>query len=441
MNDALLVTFLDGEATPDERAIVERAIASDERVRTKLDVLRRSRDALHEYLAGPVVAVAPPRARSNVLPWLAAAAALVVVVSIALSRRGADETPVASNDWLEVSAVAPDAAHPLFTNLRVSLVGHSKTSLPCRLVARQPGETDAQLTTRIAAEPAEPAYVPLVVDGEITLPDGSTRRGSFVRLEGTFPTEAGSRTAIPVELIDLVTPHPAINPWFTVGLTRDGTKEDFLDAFTRAGGAELGGEHGFVAEVPGRYRLRVSLRSFTPLDETRFVRFPKPLVVETAFEVSGVVGAWSAPKDGLSARIVGGTSSVGSEPWPFALQLRNDSDRPRAYNVAGTTLAKIPQPFHFDLIVDGERWEQRKNLPVIFSGYSSFLPQPVGTTRSVVVLDGFWRHGSETLAALRGKHTIALRFHFEPTLWDGDPRDLWQGEVETPPITIEVRDR
>lgn len=442
-DDALLVAWLDGEVDADERRLVEATIASDATVRAKVAHLRAARTALAAALAADPAA-APPR---RWYAWAVAAASLFVVAAVLVNTSAPGPAQGVENEFLALRALPLRGGFPVFGDIRFDLEGRAKTSRPCRILARAADETDEQVAARAIADPANAAVIPLVLDAEVVLPDGTTRRGPVVRVEGEFGATA---SRLRVALIDAVVEHPAISPFLAARLAEepaplgvDPRSHDemrgFLWAFERGAVPAVGGRHGFVPEQAGDYRIRFVVRSFTAADDPRFVRMAKPLIATTAFSIGGSFGAWSEAADGLRARIAAKASQVhAGEPLVVGLQLSNASDRPRSYNVAGVTRAPIPQPFHFDLVVDGEPWQQRDDLPVIFSGGSEFLAQPPGTMRSVIVLADYWHRDGTRLSQLTGKHTIALRFHFVPTLWAGDPRQLWQGTVETPPIEVRI---
>ncbi|MFT4515088.1 MAG: hypothetical protein ACI89X_003884 [Planctomycetota bacterium] len=104
-------------------------------------------------------------------------------------------------------------------------------------------------------------------------------------------------------------------------------------------------------------------------------------------------------------------------------------------------MVKIPQPFHFDPMVDGKQWEQRDGLAVIHIAHSSFRPQPADSTRAMIVLADYWHNEKQRPSQLRGKHKLGIRFHFHfsPLVWDTSDKSFWAGKVDTPPLEIEFR--
>ncbi|HZN41956.1 MAG TPA: hypothetical protein VFD82_24340 [Planctomycetota bacterium] len=439
-DDATLVALLDGELPEAEAQHVLAAARSDARLHDRLRLLQAARAELVWALGRPDAAppdmpsATPRPPRGPLLFVLLGAAALAVVVVLGLDARQPARDAAAENRWLQVRLVPLQPAWELFSPIRFELEGTAKTATDCCVVARKPGESGAELAVRVAADAAGVASLPLVLEAEVTGPDGKSRRGSVARVEHTW-TATPSRLV--VELVDVLLPHAGINPMLNVALEPDGVREDFWWGIRRAGTVDAGGTHGFVPEEVGEYRIRFTLRSFAPAGG-RLPAFDEPLEVSTGFAIRGVVGAWSEPLNGIRARIVANTDHPGKTPLVFAVQLRNESDRPRTFNVTGTTIAKIPQPFHFDLMIDAEAWFQRDDLGVITPAMSTGLALEVGGERSVVVLADFWRRDGQRPAQLSGRHAFAVRFHSEASLWLDTDKALWQGKIDTPAIAIEM---
>lgn len=440
-DDATLVAWLDDELPPDERERVAAAVAAAPALRARADLLRAARRelawALAEHAAaapaGPGANHTAPIAarRRSPRPGLVmlAAAALAVVVVIATWQRGEPTTAAAENDLLTVRLLPRQPAWQLFTGQQFELEGTARTTRACRIVAREVGETDAAALARLAGGLGD--AVPLALDGELTGPDGKTQRGPIVRVGGSFAATASRLT---VELVDLRVAVPGVAPLVHARLDADGAHEDFLWGPLRVAIPEQA--PGCVPQEPGPYRLRLLLRRLgaAGAGEAPFV----PLEVATGFMMSGTTSPWSEAVDGLRARLaLGTTRPAPGTALAFALQLRNDSDRERCFNVLGVTLAPIPQPFHFDLLVDGEPWAQREDLGVTISWGDSFVPLPIGTSRAVVALADYWQRAGARPSSLRGKHRLALRFHFEPTSWNLADNRLWQGRIDTPPLEVD----
>lgn len=442
-DDATLVAWLDGELSADAAGDVQQAVQRDARLQHRVQMLGAARAELTWALERPDAAppalprlVGPRRRTPSLLVGLVAAAAAIVVVLLALEARRTSRDEFAENEWLQLRLVPVQPVWDLFSPIRFELEGTAKTATPCEVVLKQPKETDAQLADRLVAEPAVNPSLPLLLEAEVTGPDGVARRGSVVRTAGRW-TQNASR--LQVELVDVWIPHPGINPTLNVALVPGAVREDFLWGIQRSGTSDAGGVHGCIPEQAGSHRIRFFLRSFAPASDSRFRKFTAPLEVATGFVVTGAVGAWSAPVDGMRARIA--VSTAHPEPGRqlvFAVQLRNESDRARMFNISGITMAKIPQPFHFDLLVDGEPWTQRRDLRVVTPAMSTGLELAAGGERSSVVVPEFWEHGAGRFADLTGKHTLAVRFHFEASVWMNDDKTLWQGKIDTPPIDVEL---
>ena len=440
-DDATLVAWLDGELDAAAAARVAAAVQHEAALRARVGLLRAARAelawALQRPLEQPPAAPAAPTPRTmrGALALLLAAAAVAVVVVLARDR-APEPTTAAQNEWLHLRVVAERSEQPLFSGIRVELEGRSRTATPVRLVPRRDGESDAELATRLAAEGA--AGVAVVLDATVTGPDGIARTGPVARAEHEW-NERPSR--LPVELVDVRLQHPTIPPVLTVALEPAGAREDHVWALRRGGLVQPGAVFGCVPEQPGEYRVRFVLRPVPAVGERSPSGF-EPLALDATVVVRGVVGAWSEPVDGLRARIAASTDRPdAARPLVIALQLRNDSDRPRTFNVTGTTMAKIPQPFHFDLLVDGEPCQQRGDLGVVTAAMSTGLALPVGGQRSVVALADCWRTDGRPLSALTGRRTLGLRFHFAALLFDSSDRALWQGRIDAPPVAIDFPPR
>lgn len=439
VDDATLVAWLDGELESAQAAQVARAVDASAALGERARMLRATRTELAGFLSSSD----PPEPRAMPKPGvlLSAAALLVVAVIGFLAREddGPEPGSPAENRWLAVRAIPVRGGWPLFGAIAFEIDGRSKSERTCRIVAREPDESDEALAARLSADPQQQLGIPLVLDAELVGPDGARWSGIVRNTQGEFGPE-GTRLAVLLE--DVVVRHAAINPLLGMRATDGAWVEDWWHQYRARGDIDVGGAHGFVPELPGDWRVTFTLRSFTPAGDSRWPTFAEPLRFDCGFRVEGETGPWSEAVDGLRARIVASArdASPGS-PLAIALQIENRSDRPRAYNVTGVTMAVIPQPYHFDLLVDGEACTQRDGLGVISSAGAGFLPQPVGSLRTMGVLTSFWRRDGEPPLETPGPHRLAFRFHFEPSIWSGDDRALWMGKIETPAITIDVAAR
>ncbi len=462
-----LQAYLDDEVTADERRAIEAEIARSEIHRRKFDVLRAVKDAL-EDVADADEAASPPETTSVSAPvslpvsrrvpvWALVSVPLAAAVLIAIVLLTGGESPridgdgepaatsgEAGNEWLRVVA-RMDPTHRLFDDPTIELtLAPSKglVHLGKRTRTVDPVKAAEQLVRAMRSPPGK-GILPLYVDAEILGPEGRSWCGPlFVPVDAKdgrlFVGKAKLR--VPLSAIGarggarpndpptdgLLIPH--------VGIPRaaDGTwgplKAHHVDLSTR-----------FLCPEPGRYRVRLSVRTLPARAEYVWPQFAKPLVVECAFDMSGHVGRWSEPVDGLRARIVT-PSDVLVHPAPIALQLENVSDRPRTYNYMGVTTAEIPQPYHFTLRSDGLDLDQT-DVGIVIPAGSSFVPHATGVIRTIVVSAAFWRSHSNPQGRLIGSHRLAIRFHFEPSFVRGDDAAVWWGKVTTPPLAVTVVER
>ncbi|MBL8753495.1 MAG: hypothetical protein JNK15_09355 [Planctomycetes bacterium] len=439
-DDATLVAFLDDELAHADAARVRAALASDRDLRQRLALLQAARAEFAWATTRPDAS--PPRAVAEsrgVLPALVAAAALATVVWFGVR---AQDAPVAAleNELLRVRLAPVQPAWDLFSAIRFELEGTALSDLAVRIVPRKPGESDDALATRVLAE--DPSGVPVVLDAKVTFPDGSVHQGPVARTAATF-TRKTARTV--VELADVKVPYPGIGPKLDVRLDAAGTREDFWWGMQRVGMGDTAGISGCVPEAPGPYRIELTLRSFTGLGDSRFLTFTAPLTVATGFAVRGVVSEWSEAVDGMQARILCSTATPSATaPLVVAMQLRNGSGRPRIYNMTGITGAPIPQPYHFDLVVDETRCRQRADLGVVTPAMTTGLSHPPDTTRSYVVHADAWQQERDgkavPLSQLRGKWRLGAIFEFQWTLVDGADPAPWAGKLVVPAVTIDSGD-
>lgn len=427
-SDADLQALVDGELTAGEREAVLAWVASAPAAQARLLVLRAVHDAVADFAgseAQPAAGPVPTSSRS--LPgwrlWLAAAAVVVVVV-LMLSRPHTDARVAtqgqdrAENELCALQAVPlHGGSWPMFSAIAFELHWHNKGGAP--LCVR--GD---------AAAGNEPAgAVPLQLECEVRGPLDRHWQGRVAAPPLIVPAATPATVVQRIELSRLHVRDAALAPIFGVGVDGDGWRQDPNHGLL-FGLPELpAGERRFVPQQAGDYRIRIQVPATGQ---------GKALMVETTLRVEAEASAWSEPVDGLRARLVAAcTSLTAATPTALALQLRNDSGRMRQYNVIGTTLAPIPQPYHFDLVVDGVTWQQDERRATSFSSDWMFAEQPDGTLRSIVVLPEQWQHDGVHLTDLPGEHRLQFHFHFVPTLWTGGD-SLWQGEVTTPELKVTV---
>lgn len=458
-----LQALLDGELSQEEQAAVTTWLESSPAAQRQLEVLRAVHAAMAEFarvptggtlaapMAEPVQASGTAaevdvegsgvrrRARRGGGLWdwrtvLAAAAAVVVGVIFLMRPRPDDASPAQGNDSAENELcrlqVVPlhGGSWPIYSAIAFELQWQGKGHKPLCVLAG-----DSEVATTAAAAEAR-GEVPLRLEVLLHTPAGRELLGSVRAPSFVVPSAAAApKSAVQtLELWQVAVPDQRLAPIFGVGVEGVRWRLDpnwCLLHFAR----ELPpGERWFVPEEAGEYQV-----------EVRAVRAGSPaigaaLAVSTSFRVEAEASGWSAPRDGLRARIVAVRSQFkAGQPTALALQLRNESGRMRQYNVVGLTMAPIPQPYHFDLVVDGVVWQQDKGRTISFSSAWMFAEQPDRTLRSIVVLPEQWRHEGRRLDDLPGEHELQFRFHFVPTLWSGGD-SLWQGEVTTPALKVTV---
>lgn len=436
-DDATLVEWLDGELTSADAEQVARLVRSNQELAERVRLLRSTRAelawALNESDSAPPpaqLARVRTQTRPNFGKWLLAAAALAIVVAVG-SWQPDGEVVSAENDVIAIKLSSPQTCWDLFSNIRFALEGRAKTNTPCRIIARKTDESDEQLAARAVAENDGKPVIPMVLTANLSIGKRDIA-GDVAVADGTFGK--GSST-VDINLIDVRVHYEGIGPLLTFELNDTGGREDFIWPIRNAVMPRAEGAMGFVPTQVGEYRLTLKLRALATVDG-KDPAFAEPLEVGVGFAICGIVGEWSDPVDGMSSRILASRGQAAGQPLAVAIQLRNDSKLPRKFNVTGTTMAEIPQPFHFDLVVDGEKWEQRDDLGVITAAHSLLLPQPVGSTRSLIVLTDYWQHPNQPETKLRGRHQLGMRFNFKPFVWNTTDKGYWIGILDTPPVTI-----
>ena len=448
IDDATLVAWIDDELEPVLRDAVADALAASPALRERETMLRAARAELARMLGqdeGAETRAETPLLMSRTRPRrshalelvLAAAAVLVVTLVLVLGGAGDDDESAtrAENQWLAIKVVPLRGGWPLFSDVAFDLEGSSKTARTLRVVPRTADDTPEALATKFLADPQRGDAIPVWIEMDVVKPDATI-------VSGTLHTEGiafGEDVApLRVRMMDFHV-NWAISPYFTVRPEGVAWHEDFMWTFGDYGTPAVDVQRGFVADEPGDLRVRFRVRTLPAVDGADWPQFEAPLALEAPLRIDGEVGAWSEEVDGMRARIVAARRDLHPDsPVAIALQLQNQSSIARCYNVHGTTMAKVPQPLHFDLVVDGERWEQRNRLGVIIPAETSFLPHPVGSVRSLIVLPGFWRNGDVKLDGLPGRHQVAFRFDFKPSVWDWNGRSIWFGKIDTPPIELIV---
>lgn len=424
--DAELVAFLDGEADRAGRRAVRRRLRRDPEARLRLRILRSTGAALHEALA------APTSWRRLAGPALLAAAALAVVLAVWSTAGRGGEAAAVGNGLVELH-VAPrgGASQPLFTDLAIELrwrarQGHRIHVLP----AAADGDPAAQAAEFAARPEARPDDLPLRLAFSVRGPDGRVLPARWAGTPFVAEPAGEALQTIPLRALQVDDPRtarPYLAGWFGDG----GWREDFVRP------TMLGGQALLPAE-PGAWQIDVAVATL-PAADRGWPEFAAPLEARTGFVLTGRVSEWSAPVDGLRARIA--VSDCGDpDHMPIALQIENTGDRTREYNVTGVTQVEVPQPLHFQLWVDGEEWQQREDLPVVHSHQTLHLPHPPGAVRTCIAMADYWRRDGRRLGGLTGRHELQFRFHSRMLVWDPDDAALWQGVLTTPAVGIAVPD-
>lgn len=439
VSDVKLIEWLDGELSERDADQVSRVVADDPDLCERVRLLRSARNELawafqESKTAPPPAPLATTRRRRFAIgKWLMAAAALVIVMTIGNWQPAdqVDQAEVTENDLLTVKLTSPQAGWDLFSNIRFAIEGQAKTDMPCRIIARGKDETDEQLAARAVKQNGGEPIVPMVLSAVLTI-DKRNVVGDIFKADGLFTERAGS---VPFRLVDVRTQYDGIAPLLSLKPDDNGGSQDFNWSYQNGVVPHEEGSIGFVPTDIGEYRMCVTLRALatTPNGTPAFA---EPLELAIGFAVRGLTGEWSEPVDGLRARFLSSRSAAGRKQLAIAVQLRNDSNLALKYNATGSTMAKIPQPFHFDLMIDGEQWQQRNGLAVIHMAESSWLPQPIGTTRSMIVLADYWHNKQQRPSKLHGKHRLGIRFHFTPLMWNTNDKSIWVGMIDTPPIEI-----
>jgi hypothetical protein len=213
-----------------------------------------------------------------------------------------------------------------------------------------------------------------------------------------------------------------------------------------------GSQARWFPDQPGEWRieLRVECVPQPPRPGT-CAGFTEPLIVSTSLWLTGEVSAWGDEHDGLRARLVLATGCADFDRTPIAIQIQNRSGRTRRYNVTGTTMARIPQPFHFTLCASPlaespgkqlvQSYAQREDIAVITGPGDLMVAHPDGTIRTLVVRPSYWHRTESRMVDEPGEHQVWFEFHFEPSVWTGGDNELWMGQLRTGRLPVIGRAR
>lgn len=493
--EARLQAWIDGEATQDEARALEAAVATDDDVRRKRDLLAAVTSALEA--AAPDAASLPAgvdrRIRADLaratdggegtrdagrrmprwIPWWIAAAA-VVLVGVMVFRRDAGDDPALDskrgepgharastkttsdaaapdeNEYLALHCVKEARKARLFDDPVFTIELRAKQEALLCVLPRRPGMTPKAMADAFVKRTRTALLaLPVYVDVTIVDPDGRTRRGHLVLHEdgsaGDYVMGAGGQGwGVTFRLSDVIVPSAAPVPYVAVFEDAAGEKKiDTLEAIVHycawPGGDRLpSGQRWmrYVIERPGRYRVTFHLDTVPKVSgrsSPAWPSFERPLESTHEFVVGGHVGAWSEPVDGMRMRVATAKKDVRvGDVVPIGLQLQNVGKTVRRYNFMGLTRASIPQPYHFTLWFDGTPGvlDEKAMNAVAHAGEQLFAPHVPGAIRTIVVPARFWQRERSTSGPVR----VGARFHFEPSLWSGDPKELWRGTIDAPPI-------
>ncbi|MBL8748484.1 MAG: hypothetical protein JNK78_04940 [Planctomycetes bacterium] len=421
---------------PTARALRAR-LAADPALHAEFTALAAADRALLEALGTPA------RTGHRTTHWWrpALAAAAVVVVAALLATARADRA-AAHNDVVGLR-VAPvgDSKQPVFTDAAIEFVWENRIAATgCEVMIERLGAdtTIAALAADRAKAAANPGKAaPVVVRATLHAPDGARIPARLADDATTIATTATRRVPLRAFVLDAESPPPYLG-----GAPGDREwREDFLWAI---GNMPSDGPRRFLLDQVGEWTIELRVESVPPPVAGGWPTFAEPLVVATKVIATGLVSDWGPTHDGMRARLVLATGCSDLDHAPLAVQLQNVGDHPRTYNVVGITMAKVPQPFHWSLLVatgDGDpaRMEPRKNLGVVMGHDNSMIRHAPGATRSLVACADYWRLDGKGLVELAGAASLAAEFHFEATLWDSNDRELWQGRLPTGALRLPPR--
>ncbi|MCR9244014.1 MAG: hypothetical protein NXI31_03210 [bacterium] len=470
--DATLVALVHGELAGDERQQALARLQDDPTAREKLAVLEATDALLGEALERDA-APRPTPSGIGVLRPLLALAALLAVVAVFVwppSERGdeasgkepgppAADNQVGNHDAPTIDQQQPGidnehfhldiaprggAESPLFSDAAIELHWHNKSDhdprRPIRVMPLPFGETHDGVSkavdrgTHIGT--LRMAVLPVVLRAKITPPAGEPFEARWAPADGKFFQVRDERKKQVVRLRDFEVQYAGIRPRLVGGPTRTGWRADGNWGATHLPRSRT---MRWFPELPGEYRIELSVESIPAPSYMPWPTWDEAPVTDTAIVMAGSVSDWGEAHQGLRARLVWSRSPDSADQTPFALQIENVGTTAKKYNYAGSTIAKIPQPLHFTLVVDGVEWQQRQRIPIMISALDSFQPHPAGVRRSLVVHPDYWRNDGKKLSELPGKHRVRILFHSKPSVWNAADTSIWHGKLNTPEIEIEVR--
>ncbi|MCA8977264.1 MAG: hypothetical protein KDC98_21260 [Planctomycetes bacterium] len=442
--DARLVAFLHGELEGEERSAIVARLRTDADARARLALLESTDLALTEALDRHAAPAAARPFATILRPLLALAAILIVIAIFAFDGRIANDPAVAGNDHFELRVAAKGGGSaPLFCDAALQLfwknLDQGDPKLPIAVYPFPFGMSRAEVAARVDREThvgsRRMQRLPVIVTASIHGPEGLELQARLAPRGETEPFLVDATTATQLVLlrdfeVELETPRPAF-------IGNPGEREWLDDGRWIYANMPSGESARLFPEVPGEWRIELSVECLPAPAFAPWPTFAEPQLASTAIVMTGEMTEWSEDHHGMRARLVWASGAVSTDTTPFALQLRNESGHDRKYNHVGTTIAKIPQPMHFTLLVDGEEWQQNDRVPVFIAAGDLGRPHPTGTFRTIVTRPGHWHRAGATLGTKPGRHQVQVLFHFEPSFWGNDPT-LWMGKLLTPRLAIDV---
>ncbi len=436
-NEPDLTSLVQGQVDEPTAQTMRTRVAADPALRAEFEALRAADRALLEALEAP----AQPQ-RRTARWWRPALAAAAVVVVAALLATPRTDRSAAHNDLVGLR-IAPvgGSKQPVFTDAALEFAWENRIAATgCELVIERLGANDTieAIADRHAQDTTTLGKVaPIVVRATLHAPDGARIPARLADDVTTVATADVRRVPLRAFVLDVEAPPPYLG-----GAPGDREwREDFIWAI---GNMPSEGPRRFLLDQVGEWTIEMRVESVPPRVAGAWPTFAEPLVVATKVIATGLVSDWGKEHDGMRARLVLATGCKDVDHAPLAVQLQNVGERARAYNVVGITMAKVPQPFHWSLLVgtdggDPAPMRPREPLGVVMGHDNSMIPHAPGTTRSLIVCADYWRRDGKALGELTTATTLAAEFHFEATIWDSNDRELWQGRLRTGTLHLPKR--
>lgn len=391
-----------------------------------------------------------PSERGN-FPWLLVAAVLVVGV-IALwdssnegptdnDEAGRMQVLTAEDDEVRIRLEIPASrlGHP-FETMPLSLQVTPKTEGSAFVIDNMLNLFQPEQASRIVAQFAARGDIPLRMVVEFTDVDGTKHRSVQLKDPWEVREESFAKSLQQPPPYRTVTwPSVAVADDGPVDWSsraqkpnlKDGPRRYLLPTDRSFNTGVMNGDH-FRPSGPGVVTTTIRFERLPPTDGSWW-RAAAPLELRFQTRVGGRYGEWSETVDGLRGRLVVPEQIDDPDRIPVALQLQNVGKDTVAYNFVGVTSAKIPQPMHFELQIDGRTLEQQGSRILITPGLT-FTHHHPGKHRWISSTGADWHLNAELGRAREAK--LSYRFEFKPTLVTMKTR-VWQNVLQTPAVTIE----